>query len=287
LSGANLRRDYFPFGEHYIASGDGTHYLFTGKELDEGTGLSYFGARYYDASICRWLSVDPLAGNYPSLSPYLYSANNPINILDPDGMKIVNTNDSLYNEMFSEMTDADKEYYKNLEDSDEEFEFSDVYNGWKIVKKARDYIDKLKYVWGGESLSNGADCSGFVWAVLKELGYSVGNRSGFTSSSIIGDNGNLNFSFLRYLKTKTSNIDGVPIKTESAIWGDVIIWNGSHLGFYDPSPITNIPGKNYSGVLLSARQGYGKVHYADPKWWTFGSGNMSAKGPTWILRAIK
>jgi len=29
LSGANLRRDYFPFGEHYIASGDGTHYLFT------------------------------------------------------------------------------------------------------------------------------------------------------------------------------------------------------------------------------------------------------------------
>jgi len=85
LSGANLRRDYFPFGDHYIASGDGTSYLFTGKELDEGTGLSYFGARYYDPSIGRWLSVDPLMEKYPSLSPYNYCANNPVIHYDPDG----------------------------------------------------------------------------------------------------------------------------------------------------------------------------------------------------------
>jgi len=96
LSGANLRRDYFPFGEHYIASGDGTHYLFTGKELDEGTGLSYFGAGYYDPGIGRWLSVDPILSRKSPVnliqlgvineSPYVYTSNNPIIYIDNDGL---------------------------------------------------------------------------------------------------------------------------------------------------------------------------------------------------------
>ena len=36
-----------------------------------------------------WLSVDPLADKYPSLSPYVYCANNPVILVDPDGRKIV------------------------------------------------------------------------------------------------------------------------------------------------------------------------------------------------------
>ncbi len=46
-------------------------------------------ARYYDPQTGRWLSVDPLAGKYPSLSPYNYVANNPLKHIDPDGRKIV------------------------------------------------------------------------------------------------------------------------------------------------------------------------------------------------------
>ena len=46
-------------------------YTFTGKERDSETGFSYFGARYYDSDLMTgWLSVDPLADKYPSLSPY-------------------------------------------------------------------------------------------------------------------------------------------------------------------------------------------------------------------------
>ena len=46
---------------------------FTGKERDSETGFSYFGARYYDSDILTgWLSVDPMADKYPSLSPYAY-----------------------------------------------------------------------------------------------------------------------------------------------------------------------------------------------------------------------
>jgi len=42
-----------------------------------------------------WLSVDPLAEKYPTLSPYTYVANNPINTIDPDGRKIIFINGKL------------------------------------------------------------------------------------------------------------------------------------------------------------------------------------------------
>ena len=59
---------------------------FTGKELDEETGYGYFGARYMDHELMTmWLSVDPMADKYPSLSPYNYCAWNPIKLVDPDG----------------------------------------------------------------------------------------------------------------------------------------------------------------------------------------------------------
>ncbi|MBK7303487.1 MAG: hypothetical protein IPI90_09580 [Saprospiraceae bacterium] len=43
------------------AGGYSTKYRFTGKEVDEETGLYYFGARYYDPRISLWYGVDPLA----------------------------------------------------------------------------------------------------------------------------------------------------------------------------------------------------------------------------------
>ena len=58
----------------------------TGKERDSETGFSYFGARYYDSDILTgWLSVDPMADKYPSLSPYNYCNWNPVKIIDPNG----------------------------------------------------------------------------------------------------------------------------------------------------------------------------------------------------------
>ncbi len=40
-------------------------------------------------SVQGWLSVDPRASNYPSVSPYCYVLNNPINMIDPDGRDVV------------------------------------------------------------------------------------------------------------------------------------------------------------------------------------------------------
>ena len=62
---------------------------FTGKERDEETGYGYFGARYMDHELMTmWLSVDPMADKYPSISPYAYCALNPVRLVDPDGCEV-------------------------------------------------------------------------------------------------------------------------------------------------------------------------------------------------------
>ena len=62
---------------------------YTGKERDKETGYGYFGARYMDHELtAMWLSVDPMADKYPSISPYAYCAWNPVRLVDPDGKEI-------------------------------------------------------------------------------------------------------------------------------------------------------------------------------------------------------
>ncbi len=92
--------EYFPFGETWVEENSNTQrtpYLFTAKELDEETGLYYFGARYYDPRTSVWQSGDPILGQYlegkpnqgvfnqKNLALYSYSANNPAVFADPDG----------------------------------------------------------------------------------------------------------------------------------------------------------------------------------------------------------
>jgi RHS repeat-associated protein len=94
--------EYVPFGEVFIEERNATWntpYKFNGKELDEETGLYYYGARYYDPRTSAWISVDPLAEKYPSISPYVYCADNPLKFIDSDGrvLFLVNGWDGLSN----------------------------------------------------------------------------------------------------------------------------------------------------------------------------------------------
>ena len=65
----------------------GSSHKFNSKEKDDETGYSYYGARYYTDRLSIWLSVDPLSDKYPHLSPYAYCADNPVMLVDPDGME--------------------------------------------------------------------------------------------------------------------------------------------------------------------------------------------------------
>ena len=81
--------DYYPFGKVLRTGGGGNKeiFTFTGKELDEEGDLDwyYFGARFYDPEIGRWVSVDPAWDIRPWESPYLYCGNNPLIFIDSDG----------------------------------------------------------------------------------------------------------------------------------------------------------------------------------------------------------
>jgi len=62
-----------------------TNYLFNAKELDNETGLYYYGVRYLDPTGAMWLSVDPMWEKYAGMSPYNYCGGNPVKLVDPDG----------------------------------------------------------------------------------------------------------------------------------------------------------------------------------------------------------
>ena len=74
-------------------------FTFSAKERDSETGLSYFGSRYYSSDLSIWLSVDPMSDKYPGLSPYVYCANNPVKLVDPNGEEIDPESLSLWNVM--------------------------------------------------------------------------------------------------------------------------------------------------------------------------------------------
>src|SRR3972149_151018 len=81
--------EYDPWGKVSRTDGnaDPTH-RFTGKELDPETGLMYYGGRYYDPILARFISADPFVpspGNPQSLNRYSYVQNTPVNRIDPSG----------------------------------------------------------------------------------------------------------------------------------------------------------------------------------------------------------
>jgi len=76
--------DYLPFGSGMDEQSSGTTETktFSGKQFDKDTGLFYYGARYYDPIVGRFVSVD---SSRQYASPYVYCGNNPLTSVDPDG----------------------------------------------------------------------------------------------------------------------------------------------------------------------------------------------------------
>ena len=73
--------EYLPSGEVFLEQNNtnwNTPYKFNGKELDEETGLYYYGARYYDPRLSMWYGTDPMQGNNPDVSTYSFCHHNPV-----------------------------------------------------------------------------------------------------------------------------------------------------------------------------------------------------------------
>jgi len=88
-------RFYYPFGMQMPGRNFNSseyRFGFNGKEKDDEwtgiTGATYdYGFRIYDSRVARFLSVDPLTGAFPGLTPYQYASNSPIQNIDLDGLE--------------------------------------------------------------------------------------------------------------------------------------------------------------------------------------------------------
>ena len=81
---------YLPYGELLVdehSSSEDLPYKFNGKEMDEETGLYYYGARYMKPMASIWYGVDAFAEKYVESSGYVFCIDNPIKLIDSDGNK--------------------------------------------------------------------------------------------------------------------------------------------------------------------------------------------------------
>ena len=84
------RESYSPYGDRQKiqAASSANRQWFGGKPLDSETGLSYYGARYYDPFLGRFMGIDAVGfseGNIHSFNRCAYGNNNPYRFIDPDG----------------------------------------------------------------------------------------------------------------------------------------------------------------------------------------------------------
>ena len=127
--------------EEVAAGLDKLPFRFTGKELDEETGLYYYGARYLDPKYSRWLSGDPALGEYIPKAPiddeakkhnenlpgmggiyntvnlhvYHYAGNNPVKYTDPNGktLDVVDNGNGTYT-VCGGIENSDKNIYLSV-----------------------------------------------------------------------------------------------------------------------------------------------------------------------------
>jgi RHS repeat-associated protein len=83
------REHYRPYGDKLFSPNTNESAGFANKAFDASTNLSYMSARYYNPTLGRFISPDPVhfvEGNIHSFNRYAYANNNPMRYIDPTGM---------------------------------------------------------------------------------------------------------------------------------------------------------------------------------------------------------
>ena len=195
-------------------------FTFSAKERDSETGLSYFGSRYYNSDLSVWLSVDPMSDKYANLSPYVYCADNPVKLVDPNGEEVFddivvhgknNSSITYKTDLFDMEFKVDIDFGGNYNVSSENIAFgieygleasavagtgtsyngykqSVTFNGGKYANYCYDYV-------GGEAQVVG---SGFDVSVGAQANYMIGiflgDPNNATPESFAGDYQGINGS---------------------------------------------------------------------------------------------
>ena len=79
---------YSAFGRPHVSGASDDGFTFTGHQYDSATGLVYARNRYYDPTVGRFISQDPLL----AINPYSYCINAPLEYTDPSGRQATSEN---------------------------------------------------------------------------------------------------------------------------------------------------------------------------------------------------
>ena len=202
-------------------------HTFSAKEKDTETGLSYFGSRYYSSDLSIWLSVDPMSDKYPSLSPYVYCANNPIKLVDPNGMQWETPEDELRSQSMIKKAESNIEANKH--------KINVILNKGEFKEKDKRKLDDL--IHQNEYLSEGI-------ANLKDMGLSTEETYHFSDRENIDQGG------------VQKRQDGVIDIIQS---GDAMAWHECvHIGDYRKNLNWNF---NKNGFLGTSKDNYASSEY--------------------------
>ncbi|WP_075344677.1 RHS repeat-associated core domain-containing protein [Tenacibaculum agarivorans] len=178
------------------------------KELNDELGLEWydFGARNYDVALGRWMNIDPLAENYSSTSPYVYTLNNPLFFVDPDGRKIINGDEERRKKAEKQVEknrkiveSAESSYGTSREDFSSRSQYKRYKKAKRNLKKSQRKLSKYTRLAEStqEKIDNFKEKSPNMFAkmdnITNEYGESVDIFVGTKSMS--GKNGKNEFSF--------------------------------------------------------------------------------------------
>jgi len=190
---------YQPYGPAYHPSGTDPVYKYTRKPQSPATGLYYYGARWYNTTLGRFLTRDPFRGRATepqTMNPYSYVSNRPMTMVDPTGMLSTSLN---YNRMVSCPTD----FWGNL-----------------ACKITHSPMPVVGGVMGGITL--GVDAAPYVAEGITYVGVGLG---GLLAADELGSLGG---------GSATTGI-GVRSTGSSSRGGDAVLRN-DHAGIVNPGP---------------------------------------------------
>ena len=161
-------------------------YGMNGKEKDDeikGSGNSYnFEARQYDPRLGRWLSIDPLARQFPFETPYNFAGNNPIYYIDKDGEKKTTYITTIENGKKTTVAVVNKDYVIEKRESyipDEGGHVLSIDWDYNVVEFITIDVDNNKAYTTGEQITDKAWDDGIAWlddaGATKQSGQAGGN----------------------------------------------------------------------------------------------------------------